>query len=100
MKQPDPFYKTAKWKHKRALILSRDGYQDQIAKRYGKMLQADTVHHIFPREDFPEYEWCSWNMISLNHVTHNMLHDRMTDQLTDAGKDLMRRTARARGMEV
>ena len=64
------------------------------------MRPAQTVHHIFPREDFPEYSLASWNLISLTNEVHNKMHDRNTRELTEAGKDLLRRTARARGMEV
>lgn len=90
----DPFYKSKRWEKKRALILRRDGYMCQHFKRYGKAIQADMVHHIFPREDYPEYEWESWNLISLSNKAHNMMHDRDSHELTALGKDLMMRTAR------
>lgn len=71
---------------------------DQELRRYGKAVPADTVHHIFPAEDYPEYRWCDWNLISLSAKTHNELHDRNTNELTDKGMDLLRRTARKRGI--
>ena len=64
----------------------------QISKRYGKQVQADLVHHIYPADEYPEYAYCSWNLISLSRAMHNTLHDRNTDQLTAAGKALMRKT--------
>ena len=88
------------WTHKREVILRRDGYIDQVAKRYGKIIEADTVHHIFPRELYPQYEWENWNLISVSKKTHNELHDRESHELTEKGKELMRRTARKRGIQL
>lgn len=98
MKNADPFYKTTRWKKLRMRILYRDGYICQLSNRTGKFVEATVVHHIFPREYFPEYEWEPWNLISLCNVKHNTLHDRETDQLTDEGMKLLIRTARSRNM--
>ena len=93
------FYGTERWERKRRYILARDGYQCQVSKRYGRLLQADTVHHIFPLEIFPEYKLSDWNLISVNHSIHDQLHDRTTHRLTEKGKDLLRRTARKYGID-
>lgn len=87
-------YKSRRWVKLREAVLKRDGYSCQIAKRYGKMIQANTVHHIFPADEFPEYAFKPWNLISLSAEAHNMMHDRTTNELTDTGKDLLKRTAR------
>lgn len=100
MKKADPFYKSTRWKHKRLAVLRRDKYQCQESKRYGKTIKADLVHHIFPREEYPEYAWEDWNLISLCEAEHNKLHDRKTNNLTNAGKELLRRTARKHGKEI
>ena len=55
-KTPDPFYKTRRWQTLRRMVLKRDGYECQLAKQRGKNVPAEVVHHIFPREDFPEYQ--------------------------------------------
>ena len=89
----------SKWKRKREAILARDGYQSQIAKRFGRMVQADTVHHILPVEFFPEYRLTSWNLISITAAEHNRLHERETHELTDEGMALALRTARAHGLD-
>ena len=94
------FYKSTRWERKRRVILRRDGYQCQLSKRYGRLRQADVVHHIFPLEEFPEFAFASWNLISLTRATHNSLHDRNTDELTREGRDLLRRTARRQGIEI
>ena len=93
-------YKTPKWEAKRASILRRDGYQDQVLKRYGKLRQATIVHHVFPLGEFPEYAWEDWNLVSVSMETHNKLHDRNTDELTKEGIELLMRIARRQGIPV
>ena len=90
----DPFYRTRRWRHLRGVILRRDGYVCQASRRYGRRVAADTVHHVFPRETFPEYQWESWNLVSLCRAEHDAMHDRNTGSLTNAGVDLLKRTAR------
>lgn len=98
MKITDSFYRSKRWEEKRRKILRRDGYICQLSKRYGKMVQADTVHHIFPREYYPEYEWEDWNLISLSSAQHNRLHDRKTHELTEEGMKLLEKTAKKQGI--
>lgn len=95
----DPFYKTKRWQQRRAAILKRDKYQCQVAKRLGRTVNADTVHHIFPRDEYPEHAWASWNLIAVSRDGHNMLHDRTTGRLSPMGEDLMRETGRKVGLE-
>ena len=85
-KTADPFYKLPRWKRLRERVLRRDGYMCQEAKRYGIQAEAATVHHIFPRDEFPEYEWAPWNLISLSHDGHKAMHDPYTGKLTAAGE--------------
>lgn len=80
--------------------MRRDGYIDQEERRYGRMVSAQTVHHIFPVAEFPEYVWEDWNLISLCNAVHDQLHDRNTNELTAKGRDLLRRTARKYGIEI
>lgn len=96
----DEFYTGEKWRRKRLRILRRDGYMDQIAKRYGKQIEATIVHHIFPLEEFPEYAFADWNLISVSLATHNRLENRLTRELTPLGIDLLRRTARRYAVSV
>lgn len=63
------------------------------------MRQATTVHHIFPLTQYPEYAYEPWNLISLCAEVHNAMHDRTTGGLSDAGKELLWRTATQRGIE-
>lgn len=85
-------YYGKKWKKKRQHILRMDGYKCQIAKRYGRTEEAKVVHHIYPAEEYPEYAWCDWNLISVSLATHNKLENRETRELTELGIALQRRT--------
>lgn len=64
----------------------------QISKRYGKAVPAEVVHHIYPVDEYPEYAYSPWNLISLSRQAHNRLHDRVTGDLTEEGILLLRRT--------
>jgi len=85
-------YKSKRWRTKRKRILKRDGYACQYHKRYGRRIDAVTVHHIYPAAEYPAYQWCDWNLISLSADAHDMMHDRANDRLSDIGIQLMRRT--------
>ena len=89
-----------RWERLREFILARDQYLDQEAKRYGKRMEAQVVHHIFPREYFPQYAFDEWNLISLSNKTHDEMHDRLSHKLTAKGFDLMIRTARKNNIPV
>ena len=100
LKKTDPYYNSQRWEHLRQCILRRDDFMCQDAKRYGKMVPAEMVHHIFPREIFPEYQWEPWNLISLSNKAHDAMHYRTTRELTAKGKELMIRTARKQGIDL
>ena len=99
-KQRDPFYNTAEWKRARARALRRDGYQCQEAKRYGRIEEATTVHHILPLQEWPQYRSASWNLISLSDKAHEGMHDRKSGTLSKRGQELARRTAKTRGISL
>ena len=93
--KPD-IYKSERWKKKRAHILRRDGWLDQVLVRDGVKYEADTVHHILPLEQYPEYAWEDWNLISVSKMTHvKRLHNVWNGDLTNLGKALMYETASA-----
>lgn len=99
MKDRKEFYSTKKWKDKRAHILRRDSYQDQLEKRAGRMVPATMVHHILPREQYPEYAFSDWNLISLSDESHRELHTIYGD-LSDTGRMLMLDTAQKYGIKL
>lgn len=88
------FFNSKRWERLRARVLRRDEYMDRVLYRYGKRVTGDTVHHIFPREYFPEYAFEPWNLITVSRATHNKLHDKDGHFLTADGLQLMERTAR------
>lgn len=92
IKCSDPFYKSARWLTLRQRILKRDEFLCQLSLRYGKRRDAQMVHHIWPRDRFPQYQYCAWNLISLTNKEHDKLHDRVTGGLTAAGEALRTRT--------
>lgn len=100
MKSTNPFYNTKRWRHLRSVILRRDGYLDQLELRAGVRMEAETVHHIFPLEQYPQYKYESWNLIAVSRHTHELLHNRLTGELSADGLALLRQTARSQGVPV
>ena len=87
-------YKSKRWQAKREAILRRDKYICQYFKRFGKFREAEHVHHIYPADEYPEYAFEDWNLISLSKEAHNMMHERTTGALTVEGKKLQERVKR------
>lgn len=85
-------YYGGKWKKKRKRILRMDGYKCRIAAMYGRTEEANTVHHIYPADEFPQWAWCDWNLISVSQSGHNKLENRQTGELTALGKQLQCKT--------
>lgn len=67
-------YDCARWKHKRAAILRRDGYMCRNCRRYGRLTEATEVHHIKHVDEYPELAYVDDNLISLCHACHNAQH--------------------------
>lgn len=86
-------YKSKRWRRLRRSILRRDGYRCREWARYGKAVEATTVHHVWPAEEYPEYAWASWNLVSLSGDRHDAMHDRRTGRLTELGEAWRRRIA-------
>lgn len=84
--------KNHRWRRLREKALRRDGYLCQEARRYGRRVEAEVVHHIWPAEDYPEYAYCLWNLVSLSAANHDRMHKRTTGELTDLGERWRRRT--------
>lgn len=84
-------YKNIRWRKTREYILRRDKYLCQQSLRFGRNVEADTVHHIFPVEFYPELKYEYWNLISLCSTEHNKLHQRTEHNLTDEGIRLQKR---------
>ena len=70
----EDFYKSRAWAKKRAAVLKRDGYRCQRCKRYGRITQATTVHHVLHLEDRPDLALTGTNLISLCASCHAAEH--------------------------
>lgn len=84
--------KNKRWRRLRELALARDGELCQESLRYGKTVTATEVHHIWPAEEYPEYAYCLWNLVSLSKAKHDAMHERLTRRLTPLGESWRRRT--------
>lgn len=67
-------YKSKRWKRKRLAILKRDKYICQECKKYGKIKEAVTVHHIKHVDTHPELAYIDNNLESLCQGCHNKKH--------------------------
>lgn len=66
-------------------MLRCDEYMCRECRRYGKTTAATTVHHVWPREQYPERAYDSSNLLSLCAACHNAMHDRDSRELTAKG---------------
>lgn len=92
-------YTSGRWKAKRRKILKRDSYQCQYSKRFGKRVDATTVHHIYPASQYPEFRWCNWNLIALSSSAHERMHDKKSGKLTKEGEELKKTADRRKKQE-
>lgn len=79
-------YKNKKWEKKRISMLNKFNYECQEAKRYGLSVLAETVHHIYPVEEYPELMYEDWNLLPVSNKNHNKMHKRKSHELTTLGK--------------
>ena len=80
------FYDSRRWRALRERILRRDKYLCRDCARYGRVTPATEVHHVKPRETWPELQWRPDNLVSLCHMCHNARHpekggDRRRDRV-------------------
>lgn len=83
-------YRTTRWQRLREKILRRDGYKSREALRYGRNVQATVVHHCWPAEEYPEFAWAPWNLISITTEEHGKMHNE-DGSLTELGERWRRR---------
>lgn len=88
------FYKTKRWIRKREVILKRDNYQCGECKRYGKVVEANTVHHILPLQERPDLKLDNGNLISLCEECHERMHNKFNDTLSKLGEEWRERILR------
>lgn len=86
------FHNKKAWRDKRIVILKRDGYQCRECKRYGKIIEADTVHHILPIEERYDLRLNNKNLLSLCESCHEKMHDKFNNKLSKLGLEWRNRT--------
>ena len=74
-------YKSKKWMKFRESVLRRDGYQCRECRRYGRMRQAQEVHHIKHVDEYPELAYEPTNVVSLCHACHNKAHPEKAEAM-------------------
>lgn len=88
------FYNTAGWERKREVILKRDDYKCRECGRYGKVIDANTVHHIIPLQERPDLKLNNNNLVSLCEEHHEKMHNKFNNQLSKLGQEWKERTIR------
>lgn len=95
------FHHSRAWRKVREAALRRDNYQCQMSKRYGRSVQGNTVHHILPVEQYPQYALKIWNLITVTPEWHNRLHGlKNREELSDEGQRLMRKVAKEQNIDI
>lgn len=67
-------YESPRWKRMRAAVLRRDNYQCRRCRRFGRIRQAEIVHHIRHADEAPELAYRADNLVSLCRECHNKAH--------------------------
>ena len=89
-------YHTQRWKDMRAYIMSLyNGIDIYMMYKHGRMIPADTVHHIQRTADRPDLFYSDSNLIPVSDVAHKEIHHRYKTEDTAAVqeelKEYMRR---------
>ncbi|MFD1899973.1 HNH endonuclease [Enterococcus termitis] len=95
MKQVNPFYKSKRWIKKKNHILKKYEYTCQQTLRYGTTVDAETVHHIYPLELYPELSLVDWNLLPVTNEAHNTFHSRKDHSITAKGKYWQKKEGRS-----
>jgi len=69
------FYDSKAWRKKREYIKRRDGQLCRRCLESGKVVAANTVHHIKPLNEFPALGLADGNLMSLCRECHEAVHD-------------------------
>ena len=70
------FYHAPAWTRTQAAVKARAGGCDEYLRATeGRLVPADTVHHITPLEDDPAGALATDNLILVSRRTHKYIHD-------------------------
>ena len=71
------FYKSKAWAKTQRAVKARAGGCDEFLRATeGRLIPADTVHHIAPLADDPGASLSMENLILVSRRTHKYIHDR------------------------
>lgn len=70
------FYNTTAWKHLRRQVLEEQHHECQLCRAEGKMVPADTVHHVKEVKEHPELALDKNNLMCLCRECHEKIHGR------------------------
>ena len=89
-KRSRDFYHSMEWIRTREEILATDGMDLWAYATEGRVIAADTVHHIVPLRDAWGLRCDPENLISLSHTSHNEIEALYkTDQKGEIQKKLI-----------
>ena len=100
MHREGQFYKTNKWAALRNTALIRDKYMCQCCIANNKNVNATCVHHVFPIEQYPQYSYELWNLMSLCDKCHDEMHNHYTGELSRKGMLFLRSLAAVRHITI
>ena len=85
------FYASREWRAIRsATIEIDDGMDVYLFMTEGKLVAADTVHHIIPLQDDWQRRLDMDNLMSLSHDTHSMIEQMYRKDKTGTAKKLQK----------
>ena len=61
--------------------------------------EANTVHHIYPADEYPQYAWCDWNLISVSTERSQQIGEPADRRADRAWKDVAGAYNSRRGLE-
>ena len=67
------FYNSDEWKRTKEQVLNLDGMDVYVFMTTGRVMAADTVHHIVPLRDDWSKRCDKNNLMSLHSTTHSMI---------------------------
>lgn len=78
-------YHSQRWKDLRTYVMSQyNGIDIYMLYKYGKVVPADTVHHIMPTCDSPGLFYSSDNLMPVSRQGHAEIHDRYKQENQEA----------------
>ena len=70
-------YHTQRWKNLRQYVMIKYNNLDiYMLYKYGRVVSADTVHHIELSQDRPDLFYSDQNLIPLSRSAHTEVHER------------------------